>query len=397
MRHIMLIFLFCTICLGEVLTIYYSADRTGAKSSGNSIEMGMRVALSEVGNVVNGDTIHIKVLDHRGSTPRFTQHCKQFLTDSTAFVMVGGLHSPPIIKNRDFINKNRILMLVPWAAAGLITRYPSSENWIFRLSIDDTKAGELITRHAIDKEKFTKPALLLEETGWGRSNLKTMTNALKKRGILNPLVEWFNWNLGIHQAKVILRKIKQSGADVVFFVGNTNEGKVIMQAMISLPEEERLPIRSHWGITGGDFPVIIGPEERKKIDLQFIQSSYSFCSVKQNPFSKSVMKTIVDMYPDIDECCQLKAPVGFIHSYDLTRILINALKEAPREGSIASYRDHIRLQLEQLSSPVEGLVKVYNRPFSVWSEENQDAHEALSIEDWSMARYTEENTIQILE
>lgn len=397
MRFLTILFIFCSLSFGDVLTIYYSADRTGAKSSGNSIEMGMRVALSEVDNVINGDTIVIKSLDHRGSTPRFSQHCEEYLKDSTAFVMVGGLHSPPILKNRNFINENDILMLIPWAAAGPITRYPSQENWIFRLSIDDTKAGELITQYAIEKESFKKPALLLEETGWGKSNLNTMTNALKKRGIVNPSVEWFNWNIGMHQAKVLLRKIKQSGADVIFFVGNTHEGKVIMQAMISLPEDERLPIRSHWGITGGDFPVVIGPEERKKIDLRFIQSNYSFCTAKQGSIGKSVLGQILTMYPDVKNCCLLRAPVGFIHSYDLTRILITAMKDTPREGTVDIYKNAVRKKLEQLDTPVEGLVKVYKKPFSVWSEENKDAHEALSIGDWSMAHYTDKNTIKILE
>lgn len=397
MRYIMLILLFCSISFGGVLTIYYSADRTGATSSGNSIEMGIRVALSEVGNVINGDTLVIKALDHRGSTPRFTQHCEEFLKDSTAFTMVGGLHSPPILKNRDYINENKILMLIPWAAAGPITRYPNRENWIFRLSIDDTKAGELITQYAIEKEKFTKPALLLEETGWGRSNLNTMTNALKKRGVNSPMVEWFNWNLGIHQAKVLLRKIKQSGADVIFFVGNTHEGKVIMQAMIALPENERLPIRSHWGITGGDFPVVIGPKEREKIDLKFIQSNYSFCKAKQGSIGKTVLRRITSMYPEVKDCCYLRAPVGFIHAYDLTMVLIAAMKEAPRNSSVMAYKDRIRKELEQLDTPVKGLVKRYVAPFSVWSEQNRDAHEALSIGDWAMAQYTDKNTIRILE
>jgi len=47
----------------------------------------------------------------------------------------------PYIKNRGLINKNNIPLLVPWAAGGPITRYPQSDNWVFRLSIDDSKAG----------------------------------------------------------------------------------------------------------------------------------------------------------------------------------------------------------------------------------------------------------------
>ncbi len=37
------------------------------------------------------------------------------------------------------------------AAAGPITRYPSDAHWIFRLSVDDTKAGYVIARYAIEE------------------------------------------------------------------------------------------------------------------------------------------------------------------------------------------------------------------------------------------------------
>ena len=54
----------------DVLKIYISADRTGAKESGLSIEQGIRTALDEVNYKVNGKKIEIVILDHKGSTPR---------------------------------------------------------------------------------------------------------------------------------------------------------------------------------------------------------------------------------------------------------------------------------------------------------------------------------------
>ncbi|NRA59878.1 MAG: hypothetical protein HRU25_02995 [Psychrobium sp.] len=55
--------------------------------------------------------------------------------------------------------------MVPWAAAGPITRSKQAENRIFRFSIDDAKAGHFIAKQAI-AQGFKRPYLLLEDTGW---------------------------------------------------------------------------------------------------------------------------------------------------------------------------------------------------------------------------------------
>ena len=90
------------------IRIYISADRTGAKESGISIEQGIRTALSEVDNKLLGVDVELIILDHRGSTPRSKLHLEQYLQDESALVLFSGLHSPPLLASREFINKNKI-------------------------------------------------------------------------------------------------------------------------------------------------------------------------------------------------------------------------------------------------------------------------------------------------
>ncbi len=391
-----IILLFNLLFAIDTVHIYISADRTGAKESGLSIERGVKTALATVNNRVGSLYIKPIILDHRGSTPRFTQHIEQYLKDDKALLIVGGLHSPPLLSQRNFINENNVLTLVPWAAAGPITRYPSKDNWIFRLSVDDTKAGVLIGNYAIS-EGFKKPVLLLEETGWGRSNEKTMTAALKNQDISPLKTEWFNWNIGINQAKVLLRSLKQSGADVIFFVGNAPEGKSFARAMTKLEPEERLPIRSHWGITGGDFPEVITRDLRDSMDLLFIQSSFSFIEDTLSEFANSVLESAQFLFAsEIQDARDISAPAGFIHSYDLTLLLLQAMKESHYGNGIIEYRKNVRTQLETINEPVEGLIKTYRSPFGQWSKDTPDAHEALGIDDWEMAYYFTDNSIRLL-
>ncbi len=381
----------------DAFYIYLSADMTGAKESGLSIERGILTALSEVDNKINGRKVLLRILDHRGNNERAKQHLNEFLSDDKALVLFSGLHSPPLLEQRDFINEEKILVLDPWAAAGPITRYPSEENWIFRLSIDDTKAGYVITEYAIDIEEFKSPYLVLEDTGWGNSNLNTMSKALTERDIEPAGVVRFNWSLGINKAKTILREAKKLNADVIFFVGNAPEGKNFALAMSELDEDQRLPIRSHWGITGGDFAKVITKEIRDKIDLAFLQTSFSFITEDANSFSDEVYEKAKALFHEIKTEEDIEAPTGFIHSYDLTRLLITAIEEVKLTDDIVENRNLIRLSLENLEDPIQGLIKEYNKPFSVFNESNPDAHEALNIEDYVMAKYGDNNEIILLE
>ncbi len=130
------------------LNIYLDADRSGAKASGLSIEQGIRTALSEVNNTIGGKKVNLVIRDHHGNAARSLMHLQEFIQDKNALVVFSGLHSTPLLENLNLINNNQILLLDPWAAAGPITRGKSKENWVFRLSIDDTKAGSVIVNSA---------------------------------------------------------------------------------------------------------------------------------------------------------------------------------------------------------------------------------------------------------
>ncbi len=375
--------------------IYLDADFVGTKSSSISIQQGINTALAEEHYHIAGFSFELVTKDHRGNSLRSKRNLESFLTDEQAIVVFSGLHSPPLLANKSFINSNHILVLDPWAAAGPITRSKDENNWIFRLSIDDSNAGIFISEQAL-KEGFQKPFLLLEDTGWGRSNRSTMTKALRSKNIEPKGVTWFNWGVGVNHAKVLLREAKSSGADVIFFVGNANEGKVFAKAMIAIEKEVQLPIRSHWGITGGNFAEVINKEIRKSLDIQFIQTNFSFLSSAKTPLSEAVFLQAKTMFDEINKPSDIKAQTGFIHAYDLTKIFIAAVKQAGLTGNKQKDIHTIKLALENLKTPVKGLIKMYKKPFSAYSLKNKNAHEALSIRDYSMGYYQENNSIHIL-
>lgn len=373
--------------------IYLDADRSYHFESARAIEMGVKTAFAEINNEINDINFEFVIKDHRGNSKRSKLHMQQFKDDPAALFIMAGLHSPPLIKYRDFINENQILTLVPWAAGGPITRYPRGLNFVFRLSIDDTKAGIRIASYAIDKLGSKKPYLLLENTPWGKSNYKTMRKVIMDKIGIDPKVEWFNWNLKEKNAKILIRDISVSGADSVLLVSNAIEGGLLIKLLAS--SYNSIPVISHWGITGGDFHKRIPHDKRDKVNLKFIQSCFSFISSHETEFTKTVFTKAQRQFPELVNYESLPAPTGFIHAYDFSKIVIQAMSEIEFTGNIKDDRRLLRDKLENLNTKVQGLIKTYKTPFSKYSSDNPDAHEALGLDDICIGSFSKANTILV--
>jgi len=92
----------------------------------------------------------------------------------------------------------------------------------------------------------------------------------------------------------------------------------------------------------------------------------------------------------------IKAPVGFIHAYDLTRLMIAATEEIKLNGNAKQDTGLIKRQLENLQAPVKGLIKTYHQPFKAYESGAFNAHEALEINDLTMAQYDSSGNIKLL-
>lgn len=379
------------------LYVYLDADLSDNKASSKAIQQGIELAFSEIDNTLNDFTIAFKYLNHRGNAIRSKRNYQAFINDPNALVIYSGIHSPPLIKNRTYINENKALTLIPWAAADYITRYPSTENWMFRLSIDDSRAGPFLINYAITEQQCKKPHLLLEKTPWGDANLKTMSEALKTHGIDKHETTRFSWNIKAKAAAVIVNQIAHSQSDCIVLVSNATEGAVIVHEILNKPENQRLPIISHWGITSGNFHEIISNERRKTLQLNFIQTCFAFTNPYQSSFANDVFsKLIAHSKGEITEPADLKSAVGFIHAYDLTKLFIQAVKQVGLSGEMNIDRNNIRLALENIDKPIQGLVKNYIKPFSKFDQKtNNNAHEALNLDSYCMAKFGKSDEILI--
>ena len=380
----------------KILRIYHDADWSNHIESAQSIWRGVKTALSEIDNKIQGYRIILVKKNHHGNMVRSLKNLKDFNNDPKALAVISGIHSPPLIKNLKYINQHKILTLVPWAAGGPITRYPSPENWVFRLSLDDTKAGQVLINYAIDEKHCSAIHLLLEDTPWGQSNLKNMTKALADRNMSASGITKFGWSFKGYQAHNELIKISRSNAQCIILVSNAVEGIEIANAMLKLSKDKRLPIISHWGITAGNFHEEVNRNKRSQLNLEFIQSCYSLMKEPLDKNGREVLAKAKREFKDIDGPEDIHSPVGFIHGYDITQLFIAALNQVSLDDDMDKNKIKVRHALENLSTPVSGLIKNYKRPYSEYSESNRDAHEALGENDLCMAKYNENGNIVLI-
>lgn len=377
----------------ETLEIHIDADYAISREAAEAIELGVSTALSEAGGPVAGYALKVVRADHRGNVKRSRRNMERFLKSDKAIAMIGGLHSPPYLTHRKFISENEILLLLPWSAAGPITRAePGVRNWIFRLSVDDTRTGEFFMREAVDHGGCRNVGYLLVDTGWGRANNVTLDAALKKRGMSSAITAYFDAVIGMSAARSVAEDIARSGADCIVMLSNWDNGSTAVLAL-----HDRVPglrIFSHWGIMGGGFAGRVPHTVRTAHSLKVLQT----CGLRRETAGNPVLTAALQASgKSVSKLSDIPAPTGFVHGYDLTRVLVAAMRQAAGTpewaGDIREKRRAIHAALENLETPVEGILKTYSPPFAPYSEDARDAHEALGVEDLCMAAFTENGVL----
>ena len=309
--------------------------------------------------------------DHKGIAARGLNNLDYLAELPNCLAVFGGLHSPVVLAELEAIHQHELVFLVPWAAATAITDNNFNPNYVYRLSVRDADAGPFLIQKAL--EQSHRIALLLENTGWGRSNHQAMLAALDEAGARPVIVKWFNW--GEKYFDAILDDIDNSDAEVIVFVGNAPEGAAMVNNLYKRPHHPA--IIAHWGISGGQFWQS-SQRALAEMDVRFLQT-YSF--LNDNAEANQDFFEHYQRKYHIIHREQINAPVGSAHAYDLMHLLAIAVRQAGKPE-----RSAIRNALEQISSH-QGLIKNYQQPFST------NDHDALEPEDFILARFDSRGVI----
>jgi len=363
----------------DPIVIGLDADMSkGAAQSGEAIRRGLILAIEEInarGGVLDRP-LSLVVRDHRGTPARGRDNIEDFAAMDDLVAVVGGIHTPVALAELAAIHRHGLPYLGPWAAGTPVVANGYDPNFVFRVSVRDEHAGGFLVEAARNRG-FERLGLLLWRTGWGRSNEAAMHEALASRGLHPAAVAWFN--SGERDMSGQIDALRAAGAEVIMLVANPVDGLVAVREVAGRPEAERLPIISHWGITGGDFFTQAG-DALAKVDLSFLQT-FSFFDP---PFPERAERLYAAYCARFGGCrspADVISPVGTAHAYDLVQLLSRAVE---RVGT--TDRAAIRHSLERLGR-YDGLMRNYDPAFA------PDRHDALDTGDFRLCRFDEDGAI----
>ena len=339
-------------CAADPITIGVSGPFTGGSSSmGVSMRDGVRLAVDEInksGGVI-GRQLQIIERDDEAKNERGVQIAQEMINKEKVAATVGFINSGVALAAQRFYQEAKIPVMNNVATASVITHQfdDQPENYIFRNAAHDSIQAPMMVEEAITRRNFKKVAILADSTNYGQLGRADLEKALELKGIKAVAVEKFNIK-DVDMTPQLL-KAKAAGAEAVLTYAIGPELAQIANGMTKLGW--KVPMVGSWTLSMANFIDNAGPGgEGARMPQTFIQEP---TTPKRQSFIIAYLKTFNPKNARID------SPVSAAQGYDSVYLLAAAIKQANSvDGS------KIRAALEDLKTPVDGVVTTYNKPFT---------------------------------
>jgi branched-chain amino acid transport system substrate-binding protein len=323
----------------------------GSSSMGVSMRDGVRLATEEINKAggVLGRQIVLVERDDEAKNERGVQIAQELINKEKVAATVGYINTGVALASQRFFQEAKIPVMNNVATGSVITHQfdKDPENYIFRNAAHDSIQAPMIVEEAISRRGFKKVAILADSTNYGQLGREDLEKALKAKGITPVAVEKFNIKDVDMTAQLL--KAKEAGAEAVLTYGIGPELAQIANGMTKLGW--KVPMVGSWTLSMANYIDNAGPGgEGARMPQTFIQEP---TTPKRQAFIISYLKTFNPKNARID------SPVSAAQGYDSVYLLAAAIKQANSTDG-----PKIRAALEDLKTPVEGVVTTYNKPFS---------------------------------
>ncbi len=335
-----------------------------------AIERGAQAAIAEInarGGVLGGRPLQLLTTDNQGLPARGRDNLIDLAAKPDLIAVLTGKFSPVTVEMVPEANRQKIPVISVWGSADPITDNAVSPSFAFRLSLKDSWGVEAMMLRAKSVHRAARQCALLPNTAWGRSADAVLVAKAGRHGISVVATHWYNWGETTFQDA--LAECVNASAQSILLVANEREAASIVSQLAELPQNTRLPVVAHWGLTGGVMHQLAGPA-LEKVDMQVIQT-FTFIG-NTRPVARRLAQWIL-RDAQLTGVEQIPSPVGSAHAYDMTHLLALAVNKA---GSTRG--DDIRKALENLP-PFEGAVRRYAPAFTATSHDALTPREVLFV------------------
>ncbi len=223
-------------------------------ATGAQMKNGVQQAVDDINAAggVLGKKLTVEFGDDVSDPKQGVSVANNFVADGVKFV-IGHYNSGVTIPASEVYHENGILEITPASTNPTVTERGL---WnIFRTCGRDDQQGKVAGAYILKHFKGKKIAFVNDKTTYGKGladeTLKTIT-AGGMKAVLNEGI-----NTGEKDYSALISKIKQSGADLVYFGGLYTEAGLIVRQMRD--QGVKAPLMGGDGITSDEFATVGGP------------------------------------------------------------------------------------------------------------------------------------------
>ncbi|WP_353432727.1 ABC transporter substrate-binding protein [Polynucleobacter sp. MWH-UH23A] len=335
----------------------------GSSSMGVSMRDGVRLAAKEINAAggINGNKIVLIERDDEAKNERGVQIAQELINNEKVVATLGYINTGVALASQRFYQDAKIPVMNNVATGSVITKqFPNAaENYVFRNAAADNIQAPMVAKEAVEKRGLKKVAILADSTNYGQLGREDLEKALKTYGVTPVAVEKFN--IGDVDMTSQLLKAKNAGAEVILTYAIGPELAQIANGMAKLGWKK--PMIGSWTLSMASFIDTAGKNgDGATMPQTYIQTPST--TAKRKAFQEAYLKEFKPKNNNI------ASPVSAAQGYDSVYLLAAAIKQAnSTEGP------KILAALQDLKTPVDGVVITYNKPFSATD------HEAIKAKD----------------
>lgn len=341
----------------DPIKIGLSGPFTGGSSSmGVSMRDGVKLAVADInknGGVLGRQLVLVE-RDDEAKNEVGVQIAQELINKEGVVATLGYINTGVALASQRFYQEAEIPVINNVATGTIISKQfvppENKANYVFRTSANDAIQSSMIAEEAVKRQGFKKPAILADSTNYGQLGRSDLEKALAGLGVKPVATEKFN--IGDTDMTAQLLRAKEAGADVVLTYAIGPELAQIANGMAKLGW--KVPMIGSWTLSMASFIDTAGPNGNGAMMPQtFIQIP-----------DTAKRKAFIEAYQAAYKIDRMPSPVSAAQGYDSVLLLAAAIQQA---GSTDGRK--IREALENLKTKVEGVVTVYDKPFSATDHE----------------------------
>jgi len=223
-------------------------------ATGAQMKNGVDQAAADINAAggILGQKIIVSYGDDGSDPKQGVSVANKFAADGVKFV-IGHYNSGVTMPSSEVYQENGILEITPASTNPTVTE---RKMWnIFRVCGRDDQQGAVAGEYIVKHYKGKKIAIVHDKTTYGKGLADETKKALTKGGMKEVLYEGVN--TGEKDFSALVSKIKQSGADLIYWGGLYTEGGLIVRQMRD--QGVKAPLMGGDGITSDEFASVGGP------------------------------------------------------------------------------------------------------------------------------------------